>query len=79
VHSQIVGPQQDGNEIKIEESQFIGNEVVDAGYADQNQQNKNLLKILDEIIFESFHSAILFRHPHPGTQVQESRSSMGKQ
>ena len=73
MHPQIVGPEQDRNEIEIQESQLIGNQIVDAGHTDQDQQHKNLFEIFNQVNFQSFHLSILFQHSHPRTPVQESR------
>jgi hypothetical protein len=65
VYTQIVGPKKDRNEIEIQESQLIGNQIVDTGHTDQDQQHKNLFEISDQVIFKSFHLSILYQHSHP--------------
>jgi len=43
----------DGNKIEVQKSQLIRNQIVDAGHADKDEENKSLLKIPDQVILDS--------------------------
>ena len=51
---QIIGSNQHHNEIEVQEDQLIGGEVADAGSAEQNEKDKDLFKVSEQVLLEMF-------------------------
>ncbi len=56
--AQVITRQHDRQIIKIQESDFRINEIVDQQNADQNGENKMALKMVENVPLELFHQAI---------------------
>ena len=56
---QIIGSKQDDDEKEVQENELVRDEIIDGDDAEQDQEDKGLFRILNEVVFESFHQLIL--------------------
>jgi len=70
---QIIGSKQDDDEKEIQENELVRDEIMDGEDAEQDQEGIGLFRILNEVVFESFHFSLYCRH-WVGITVNESTS-----